>query len=237
MQIRLLYFAAVRDCMHRAGETLDVVTGTTAGDLVRQLAASSEELARLLPHLKLARNLRLVSPETSLCDGDELALLPPVAGGAQDGVAGSNIGGGGEDGSLDACMVTTAPLSIEGAMRVVSGPDMGAVALFVGTVRTHGIVSRVVRLEYQAYVPMALRELAAIVDDVRARWPGVRMAVHHRLGSLTVGEVVVVIAAAAPHREQAFAACRAAIERLKQSVPIWKREVGEDDTVWVGNGP
>jgi molybdopterin synthase catalytic subunit len=108
---------------------------------------------------------------------------------------------------------------------------------FAGVVRRDGhALPDVVRLEYEAYVEMALEVLATIVDELEREHPGARVAIHHRVGALAVGETAVVIAVAAPHRAEAFAACRDAIDRLKERAPIWKKEIGERGEVWLGVG-
>jgi molybdopterin synthase catalytic subunit len=111
------------------------------------------------------------------------------------------------------------------------------VVTFTGVVRGQSRGRRIVRLEYEAYRPMAERTLAEIGDAIRRELPGVRLAMVHRVGRLAVGELAVVIAASAPHRAAAFDACRAAIDRLKQSVPIWKKEIADDGAEWIGLGP
>ena len=121
-------------------------------------------------------------------------------------------------------------------VRIVSAEDPGshgAVVTFVGTVRGENRGRRVTRLEYEAYEPLALRAFAAISDEVSGYWPSARVAFHHRTGSLAVGETSVVIAAASPHRADAFAACRYVIERLKQVAPVWKHEFFEGGEAWV----
>jgi molybdopterin synthase catalytic subunit len=132
--------------------------------------------------------------------------------------------------------VGPAPLSVDAAQQAVGGPDMGAVVLFVGTVRDHAKDRRVLRLEYDAYVPMALAEFGRIAAEAGTRWPGVRLAIHHRTGPCAPGETSVVVAAASAHRAEAFEACRHAIERLKHDAPVWKREVYEDGGEWLGQG-
>jgi molybdopterin synthase catalytic subunit len=109
----------------------------------------------------------------------------------------------------------------------------GAVVTFVGTVRGHDAGRRVTGLEYEAYEPLAIRAFERIAGEVTAQWPSVRLAIHHRIGSLQVGEASVVLAAASAHRAEAFAGCRYAIERIKQIAPIWKRERFEGGEVWV----
>jgi molybdopterin synthase catalytic subunit len=109
----------------------------------------------------------------------------------------------------------------------------GGLALFVGVVRDHNDGRRVTHLEYSAYIPMAEKELDRIAAELATAWPGARVAFRHRLGSLSVGDVAVAVAASAPHREEAFAACRAGIEAIKARVPIWKKEFGPDGSSWV----
>lgn len=129
------------------------------------------------------------------------------------------------------------PLSLDAAIASVRGPGAGAIATFVGLVRDRTRGRRVVELEYEAFGPMALAQMESIAGECESRWPGARVAIHHRVGLLRVGETAVSIAAAAPHRAEAFAACRHAIERLKEEVAIWKRERFEDGAEWVGLGP
>jgi molybdopterin synthase catalytic subunit len=133
--------------------------------------------------------------------------------------------------------VTDEPLQLDEVVRAVSVPEHGGIVTFTGQVRAVSHGKRIVRLEYEAYRPMAERKLAEIGAGIAVEWPGTRVAIVHRVGVLAVGEAAVVIAASAPHRAAAFEACRAAIDRLKESVPIWKKEVAEDGEVWVGLGP
>jgi MoaE-MoaD fusion protein len=126
--------------------------------------------------------------------------------------------------------------SPEETVREVEGADCGAVVTFVGVVRDHNHGKRVVALEYEVFHAMALKVFATIEEQARTRFPGARLAIHHRQGRLTPGQISVVIAAATPHRADAFEACRNAIEALKQDAPIWKRETYPDGSVWVGLG-
>ncbi len=129
--------------------------------------------------------------------------------------------------------ITTAPLDPGALVRLVEGPGHGAVATFLGLVRDHNVGRKVTHLEYEAYEPLAVKALQRIVDEAAARWPAVRLAIHHRTGRLEIGEASVAIAAASPHRADAFAACRYAIERMKQIVPIWKHEHFEGGDAWI----
>ena len=130
--------------------------------------------------------------------------------------------------------VTTAPLDLEAMTRQLAAErGDGAVVTFTGIVRGHNLGRSVRFLEYEAYGPLAIRALEQILEEARAAWPSVRMSIHHRIGRLDIGQASIVIAAMSAHRADAFAACRYAIERVKQIVPIWKREHCEGGEIWV----
>lgn len=131
--------------------------------------------------------------------------------------------------------VTAEPLSAEALADAVTVPEAGGVVVFLGVVRDNNAGRRVVALEYEAHIPMAEAKMKEIGEAVYRRWPGVKqVAMAHRIGSLAIGEASVVIAVSAAHRHDAFEACHFAIDRLKETVPIWKREVFEGGAVWVG---
>jgi len=129
--------------------------------------------------------------------------------------------------------VTSTRLDLQALVELVSSAGDGAVASFTGIVRDKNLGRRVLRLEYEAYEPLAIKALERIVDEAAQAWPGTTLAVHHRIGGLEIGDASIVIAAASPHRAHAFAACRYTIERVKQIVPIWKREHFEGGDVWL----
>lgn len=129
--------------------------------------------------------------------------------------------------------ITSAALDLQALVDVVAAPGSGAVATFLGIVRDTNQGRRVLHLVYEAYEPLAERALQRILDEARDRWPSATLAVHHRIGRLAIGEASVAIAAASPHRADAFAACRYAIERVKQILPIWKHEYFEGGDVWI----
>lgn len=219
MAVTVLYFAAARDAAGVAREDLPVDASTaTVGALRARLAAARPALARVLPRCRVAVDQEFAEDGAAVPDGAEVAIVPPVAGGAPRAA------------------VVDRPLALAEVVDAVAATGAGAIATFTGTVRdaTHG--RRVLRLEYEAYAPMAERTLARIADEV-GRAHGASVAIVHRVGVLAPGDVAVVIAAAAPHRGPAFRACEAAIERLKADAPIWKREVYEDGSEWVGLGP
>jgi MoaE-MoaD fusion protein len=221
MQISVLYFAVFRERIGRDEETLELARGATVEHAIDALAARHPAIATLRGRFRCAVNQELRGDDHVLADRDELALIPPVAGGA----------GARHVALLDA------PLSLDRCIAAVAGPGMGGVVTFTGMVRRHSRGTLVDHLEYEAYAAMAERELARICDELEAEVVGVQLAVEHRVGRLEVGDLAVVIAAAAPHRAEAFTACRALIDRLKDRVPIWKKEVGEDGAEWVGLGP
>ena len=135
---------------------------------------------------------------------------------------------------MNAIAVTANPLELGPLVHLVSrGGGHGAVATFIGVVRDKNLNRRVTHLEYEAYEPMAVKALERICHEAGREWPGVRVAVHHRIGRLAIGEASIVIAAASAHRAAAFAACRYVIERVKQIVPIWKHEFFDGGEVWI----
>jgi molybdopterin converting factor subunit 1 len=221
VQVDVLFFAVLRERLGLEREVVELPAGATVAVLLAQLAAEHGRLPPLLGRIQIAVNRAMVKPDHALAAGDEVALIPPVSGGS----------------GVPRIAVTTTPLSLSDVAAVVEGPGQGGLVTFAGHVRRQGAVPDVSRLEYEAYVPMALEVLTAIADEIEIESPGVRIAIHHRIGTLAVGETAVVIAASAPHRAEAFAACRIGIERLKQRAPIWKKEIGESGAVWVGVGP
>lgn len=218
MPLDVLYFGGARDAVGAARETLADRPATVA-DLRRALAAAHPRLAPVLARCRIAVDQEFAEDEAPLRDGAEVAVVPPVAGGAPRRFA-----------------VVDRPLELAEVLEAVAAPGLGGIVTFTGTVRDETRGRRVVRLEYEAYRGMAEKKLAEIGAAVAAEH-GVEVAIVHRVGVLSPGDAAVVIACAAPHRTAAFRACEACIERLKKDVPIWKREVFEDGSEWVGLGP
>jgi molybdopterin synthase catalytic subunit len=131
----------------------------------------------------------------------------------------------------------TTPLDPQECLDAVASEQAGGTTLFVGTVRGQTQGRRVLRLEFEAYAPMAISEMRKIAEQARDRWSAEKIAIHHRTGVLQVGEIAVLIAVATPHRKAAFEACQFAIDTLKETVPIWKKEVFEDGDIWVAAHP
>jgi molybdopterin synthase catalytic subunit len=217
MPVQVLYFAAAREAAGLARESLAVVPATL-GDLRRALERAHPALARVLPRCRLAVDQEFADDDAPLRDGAEVAIVPPVAGGAP------------------LFRVVDRPLRLDEVVEAVTAPGLGGIVTFTGTVRDATRGRRVLRLEYEAYTAMAERVLARIGEEL-SREHGAVVAIVHRVGVLSPGEAAVVIACAAPHRTPAFRACEACIERLKADAPIWKREVFDDGSEWVGLGP
>jgi molybdopterin synthase catalytic subunit len=220
MRIAVLYFAVFREQLGRDEDTVEVPAGARVSDAVAALAARHAPIAKLAGRFRVAVNHDFAPDDLELHDGDELALIPPVAGGS-----GRHV------------LLSSDPLSLDRCVAAVSSPGMGGIVTFTGMVRRHSRGVTVERLEYEAYGAMALREMTRLCDEIEAELPGTHLAVEHRTGTLQIGDLAVVIAAAAPHRAEAFTACRAMIDRLKDRVPIWKKEISDDGTEWVGLGP
>ena len=222
MRVEVLYFAILRERVGRERESLELPDGADVRTARAAIAARHPGIESLLPRVQTAVNRVMAKDDTALADGDEVALLPPVAGGA----------------GPRKIAVLARPLLVEETVEAVSGPNRGGVVTFTGVVRREGHhLSDVVRLEYEAYVEMAEQVLADIAEEIEREWAGTEIAIHHRVGSLVVGEIAVAITAASAHRAPAFEACRAAIDRLKERAPIWKKEVGASGEAWLGLGP
>ncbi len=193
------------------------------------LAAGRHALKSLLDEVG-AQVLELAPDEARLLhDWDSPEDRSRDAGAGAE--AGKEPGSGGEH---PRTRIEQGPLSVDEVVRAVGHPSAGAIDVFIGIVRDHAEGRVIEALEYSAYVPMAEREMASIARGVEARHEGVRVAAVHRIGALRVGDVAVVCAASAPHRDEAFVACREVIEEIKQRVPIWKRETGPGGSAWVG---
>lgn len=220
-QITVLYFGAARERAGVASEVISVATPTTAQGVLDQVVTARPTLRPLLKYLRVAVDQEFVGLDQKIDRDTELALIPPVAGGSGD----------------PRFKIVDRPLSLDEVITQVQSPARGGVVTFTGAVRDNTRGRKVVKLVYEAYAPMAEKKLAEIAAEAEKQWSSSRVAIVHRVGTLLPGELAVVIAAAAAHRDEAFQACRHCIERLKQDVPIWKKEHFEDGEVWVGLGP
>ncbi len=223
MRVVVKLFGAVREAVGAKELATEVPEGSRVAGLRERLAADHPIFDDFGERLAVSVNFEIASHDTVLSDGDEVAFLPPVSGGAS-----------GPDGT---CTLSERPLDVSETVARVSGPGMGGIVTFVGAVRDSARGRSIRHLEYEAYPEMAEREMQKIADEAARRWEGSRVAIAHRAGHLEVGDIAVVVVAAAPHRAEAFAACRFAIDTLKETVPIWKKEVATDGEYWVDDRP
>jgi len=218
MNVRVRLFASAREAAGVGHLLLDLPAGATVRDAV---AAVTKEhpLVGDIRQMVIARDRDYVTLDDPLADGNEVALIPPVSGGAIT--------------SAERILVSSSPLSVDAAIEAVRGPDAGGLVIFLGTVRDASRGKRVRHLEYEAYAEMAEAKMREIAERLEGIHAPLRVALHHRTGDLAIGEIAVIVAAAAPHRDAAFVAARAAIDELKRVVPIWKKEYTDDGAVWI----
>jgi MoaE-MoaD fusion protein len=201
-------FAGLRE---RAGWSQREVDAATVADVWRALELGDEPAGLLY-----AVNKEYATPDRALADGDEVALIPPVSGGA--------------------FLLSDEPLSLDRVVDEVRDEQAGAIATFTGTTRIQSRGRTVTHLDYEAYEGMAERVMAEIAEGLQSRYDLSAVAIHHRVGRVGIGETSVVIAVSAPHRQDALGACKDAIDELKERVPLWKKEVYSDGEEWIGRG-
>jgi MoaE-MoaD fusion protein len=206
--VRIRLFAGLRE---RAGWTQREIDAATVADVWPALGLGDEPNGLLY-----AVNKEYATRDHVLADGDEVALIPPVSGGA--------------------FLLSDEPLSLDRAIDEVRSDEAGAIATFTGTTRVHSRDRVVTHLDYEAYEGMAERVMAEIAAALHARYELCAVAIHHRVGRVGIGETSVVIAVSSAHRQAALAACKDAIDELKERVPLWKKEVYEGGEAWIGKG-
>lgn len=228
MRIRLRFFASLRERVGRGEEDYDVPDGATVETVWAELKCRYPDLADIEGALAFAVAQEYVDRQHPLRENDELALIPPVSGGA-----GGREAARAEDRFV--CTLSHEPIRMDELTAFVADPGAGALTTFVGTTRDTNDGRRVIRLEYECYPGMAEKEMAKICRTLLERWPVEKAAVTHRLGRVDIGQASVAIAVSAGHRRAAFEACRYAIDRLKTTVPIWKKERYEGGAIWIGS--
>ncbi|HSG13278.1 MAG TPA: molybdenum cofactor biosynthesis protein MoaE [Gaiellaceae bacterium] len=211
MNVSVRLFAGLREQAGAGSVVIDLPEGSSIADVWGALGLGDEP-----PGLLYALNRAYVERTASLSAGDEVALIPPVSGGD--------------------FRLSPSPLSLDAAVAEVRDEDAGAIATFVGTTRRHSRGREVLHLEYEAYEGMAEEVMARLASELGARHELCKIAIHHRVGRVDIGETSVVIAVSAPHRAAALAACREAIDELKVSVPLWKKEIYVGGEEWIGQG-
>jgi molybdopterin synthase catalytic subunit len=208
MIVRVRLFAGLRE---RAGWAQREIDVSSVAEVWPALELGDEPSGLLY-----AVNREYATRNQELADGDEVALIPPVSGGA--------------------FLLSDEPLSLDRVVDEVRSDEAGAIATFTGTTRVHSRERTVTHLDYEAYEGMAERVMAEIADGLQARYELCAVAIHHRIGRVGIGETSVVIAVSAAHRQAALAACKDAIDELKERVPLWKKEVYEGGEEWIGRG-
>jgi len=227
IHLRVLFFGAARDATGREQLELSLSSPANVASAFAQLLADYPALARFGNSLLLAVNQEYALPDREISDGDELAVLPPVSGGAGSADVSSATA------TKDFFELTTDPIDVGTIARRVVLAECGATVTLDGYAREWTRGRRTLYLVYEAYAPMALSEMRRLGAQAHEKFEIAHLGIVHRTGRLEIGETSVVIATSAPHRRAAFEACEWAIRELKRTVPIWKKEVFEDGEVWV----
>jgi molybdopterin synthase catalytic subunit len=217
MRVVMRLFASYREAAGVGRIELDLPPGATVKDAIARIVREHPLIAEGR-QVVIARNREYVTADEPLADGDEVALIPPVSGGAM---------------SVARVAVSSEPLSVDDAIAAVRDAGFGGIVVFLGTVRDRSRGKRVTHLEYEAYAEMAEAKMREIARRLEAEHAPLRVVMHHRVGDLAIGEIAVIVAAGAPPRAAAFPAARAAIDELKTIVPIWKKEHSDDGAVWI----
>jgi molybdopterin converting factor subunit 1 len=217
MRVVVRLFASYREAAGMGRIELELQPGATVKDAIAEIVRRFPLVAEGRK-VVIAKNREYVDASEPLADGDEVALIPPVSGGAT---------------SIAPIMVSATTLSLDDALEAVRDAAYGGIVLFLGTVRDRSRGKRVTHLEYEAYAEMAEGKMREIAKELESKYAPSRVVMHHRVGDLAIGDVAVIVAVGAPHRDAAFAAAREAIDTLKTIVPIWKKEFSDDGAVWI----
>jgi molybdopterin converting factor subunit 1 len=221
VRVRVLFFGMVKDAAQRGTEDLDVPEGSVLSEVLAHYVQIMPALKSLMPSVAVSINQEYAGPEAKLKEGDEIALLPPVSGGLQAAKARP----------LHAAIVHEI-IDTQSVLAGIGQPEDGACVMFEGGVRNNSRGRPTLYLEYEAYQPMALKQLEELGEQALAKFQIRDVAIIHRIGKLEIGETSVLIVVASAHRAAAFDACRWIIDTLKRTVPIWKKEYFEDGAVW-----
>ena len=211
-------FARLREQAGIDADELELPAGATVADAYAALRRSHPNLERDRSLIRPALNRAFTEWDATVQDGDEVAFIPPVSGGVS---------------APELIEITTIPLDARRLEAAVAHGGAGAICTFTGIVRDNSRGEAVTHLEYEAYAGMAEEQMRAISAEIADRWPDARVAMAHRVGRLEIGEPSVVVSVSSPHRAEAIAACKWGIDRLKESVPIWKKEFAADGAVWI----
>ena len=229
MQVRVLFFGVLRDLAGKSSDSLQLPEGVSVRDVITWYEHEIPALKKHFSSIALAVNEQYASPDTTLKANDEVALLPPVSGGAPSETPPATFG---------RCVsITHDRIQTQEVVHSLKLGDDGAALAFEGIVRNQTRGRKTLYLDYEAYEPMALQEMEALAGEALSKFQVRDVALVHRLGRLQIGETSVLIAVASAHRAAAFDACRWLIDTLKRRVPIWKKEYFEDGAVWADGDP
>jgi molybdopterin converting factor subunit 1 len=217
--VRARLFARLREQAGTDAELVRLPGGSTVSDVYDAVRKAHPQLEGDRGAVRAALNQEFVEWNAAVAEGDEVAFIPPVSGGAH--------------GTGVLFEVTARPLDARRMEAAVAHKGAGAICTFTGVVRDTSRGRSVTHLEYEAYAEMATAQMRRIADEIAERWPEARVAMAHRTGRLEVGEPSVVVSVSCPHRAEAIAACKWGIDRLKETVPIWKKEHATDGTYWI----
>jgi molybdopterin synthase catalytic subunit/molybdopterin converting factor small subunit len=223
MQIRILLFGVLKDLVGRSTETVDLPKGTRVKDVLSHYVRQTPRIEAMVPSLACSVNQEYAAVDRELAAGDEVALLPPVSGGSPEIKSVEN------DGQV---RIVREPIATQAVLAALKRPEDGAAVVFEGVVRDNTRGRQTLYLDYEAYEPMALKQMEGLATEARQRFAVRGVFIVHRLGRLEIGETSVLIVVASAHRGAAFDACRWIIDTLKKTVPIWKKEYFKDGAVW-----
>jgi len=235
MRVRVLFFGMLKDLVGRSSDWLELPDGASVRDLLAAYQSQIPRLQESLPSLAVAVNQEYAGPDTKLTPDDEIALLPPVSGGAPDGAGETplrQLAGRRRCATIVREVIDTPRV----LARVKRGED-GAALVFEGVVRNQTRGRKTLYLDYEAFEEMALQQMESLASQALQQFQIRDVAIVHRLGRLEIGETSVLIVVASAHRAAAFDACRWLIDTLKRTVPIWKKEHFEDGAVWADGEP
>jgi MoaE-MoaD fusion protein len=231
MLVRILFFGVLKDLAGQGGESLDLPDNATLGDVLSHYEARIPRLREWVSSIAMSVNQEYAGPEAKLRQGDEIALLPPVSGGAGKSEPRDPTG------RAKHAAIVRERIETRAVLEGIKRPEDGAAVAFEGVVRDNTRGRRTLYLDYEAYEDMAVKQMEELSEQALSRFPIRDVAIVHRLGRLEIGEISVLIVVASGHRAAAFDACRWLIDTLKRTVPIWKKEYFEDGVVWADGEP
>ena len=226
MRVRVVFFGMLKDAAGKSSETIDLPANSSLRDLLAQFEAKIPKLKEMLPSLAVAINQQYAGPDAKLNENDEVALLPPVSGGAPD-----------DANETRHASIVHLPIDTQSILNGLKRGEDGAALIFEGIVRNQTRGRQTLYLDYEAYEEMALQQMESLTTQALQQFPIRDVAIVHRLGRLEIGETSVLIVVVSAHRAAAFDACRWLIDTLKRTVPIWKKEHFEDGAVWADGEP